>query len=124
MDKIKTLKNSLMWGFILWLIGYVLGISYYMIMPVNMVGWVIMPIATIITIWVLLKKIKRERFTCYIGIGVIWTLMAIILDYIFNVRLFNITNYYKLDIYIYYLLTFFIPIMVGYYKMKLKVANK
>ena len=42
-----------------------------------------MPFGIIATLWVLLKKIKRNEFMCYIGLGIIWTIMAIVLDYIF-----------------------------------------
>ena len=124
MDKIKTFLNSLGWGFLLWLIGYVLGIIFFMIMPADMIGWAITPIATIITLWVLFKKIERESFGCYIGVGVIWTLMAIILDYIFIVKLFHSTGYYKIDVYIYYILTFLFPVAVGWQKMRLKNKSK
>ena len=93
MDRKKVLINSLSWGFVLWLIGYILGIIFFMIMPANMIGWVITPIATIITLWVLFKKITREKFTCYIGLGIIWTVTAIVLDYIFKN---NIKHYMRI----------------------------
>ena len=117
MDRKKVLINSLSWGFLLWLIGYVLGIIFFMIMPANMIGWAITPIAIVITLWVLFKKIKREQLMFYIGLGVIWTVMAVVLDYIFIVKLFHSTSYYKLDVFIYYALTFLLPILVGWYKM-------
>ena len=34
-----------------------------------------------------IKKITREKFTCYIGLVIIWTVTAIVLDYIFIVKL-------------------------------------
>ena len=120
MDKKKVFINSLAWGFMLWLIGYILGIVFFMIMPANMIGWAITPIATIITLWVLFKKIEREKFTDCIALGFVWTIMAVILDYIFIVKLFNSANYYKLDVYIYYFLAFAFPVIVGWYKMKSK----
>ena len=113
MNKKEILINTISWGFVLWLIGYVLGIVFFMIMPANMIGWAITPIGILITLWVLLKKIKREKFTCYIGLGVIWTAMAVILDYIFIVKLFHSAGYYKLDVYIYYATTFALPLLVG-----------
>jgi hypothetical protein len=70
----------------------------------------------IFTLWVLLKKIKREKFMCYFGLGLIWTLMAVLLDYLFIVKLFQSTDYYKADIYVYYGLTFVLPMAVGFYK--------
>jgi hypothetical protein len=123
MNKIQILKNTLFWGFILWLIGWALGVVLFMTPLKSVIGWVITPIGVIITLWVLIKKIEREEFMCFFGVGLIWTIMAVVLDYIFNVKLFNISNYYKFDIYLYYLLTFLLPICVGWYKIKLKTKK-
>jgi hypothetical protein len=115
-DKKKIILNTLFWGFILWLFGYVLGIIFFAFIPKEVMGWYIMPFGLAATLWVLLKKIKRESFTCYVGLGVIWTIMAIVLDYFFLVKLFKAVDYYKIDVYIYYFLTLFLPIIVGLYK--------
>lgn len=56
----QFIKSSLIWGFILWLIGYVLGFILFAVVPVSLIGWTIMPIGVVITLWVLLKKIKFE----------------------------------------------------------------
>ena len=120
MDKLKIFINTISWGFALWLAGYILGIVFFMFMPADMIGWAILPIGVAITLWVLLKKIKRDQFLCYIGLGVIWTIMAVVLDYIFIVKLFHSANYFKLDVYVYYAITFFLPIIVGWKKFILK----
>lgn len=102
------------WGFILWLIGYVLGIVLFVFVPSALLGWVIMPIGIVITLWVLLKKIKSRSLRYYLLLGVIWTLIAIFFDYIFLVKLFKPSDgYYKLDVYLYYILTFLLPLAVG-----------
>jgi len=119
MTKKQILVNTISWGFVLWLIGWFLGVVLFMTPLKPVMGWVISPVGILITLWVLLKKIKRERFTCYIGIAIIWTAMAVLLDYLFNVLLFNIgAGYYKLDVYFYYATTFVLPLLVGYFKMK------
>ena len=115
-NKGKIFLNTFFWGLILWLFGYILGIVFFAFVPKELIGWYIMPIATIFTLWVLFKKIKRESFICYIGLGVIWTIMAIILDYFFLVKLFKSVGYYKIDVYIYYFLTLALPIAIGAYK--------
>jgi len=117
MDK-QFYKDSLGWGFILWLIGYILGIVLFVVVPASMIGWVIMPIGTLITLWVLFKKIKKESFKNYFLLAVIWALIAIIFDYIFIVKLFKSEGYYKLDVYLYYVLIFIIPLIVGWKKSK------
>ena len=119
MNKKKTFLNTIFWGFILWLIGYILGFVFFSLVPANYIGWLITPIGILITLWVLLKKIKREKFSCYIGLGVVWTIMAIVLDYIFLVKLLNPADgYYKLDVYLYYIITLMLPIIVGWFKFK------
>jgi len=115
-NKGKIFLNTVFWGFILWFFGYILGILFFAFVPKELIGWYIMPIALIVTLWVLLKKIKRDSLTCYIGLGVIWTIMAIVLDYFFLVKLFKTVGYYKIDVYIYYFLTLVLPIFVGLYK--------
>ena len=114
----------LFWGFILWLMGYVAGIVLFFVVPKDYIGWVITPLATVFTIWVLMYKVKRPELMCYFGTGFVWTVMAIVLDYVFNVVLFKIGNsYYQPDVFLYYLLTFTLPIMVGYWKFKHKAPN-
>ena len=108
------LKNIIIWGIILWLIGYLLGILLFALLPPLLIGWIIMPIGVLITLWVLLKKIKASSFQQYILVGFIWTGIAIICDYFLLVKLFKPADgYYKLDVYIYYLLTFLLPVLVG-----------
>ncbi len=50
---------------------------------------------------------------CYIGVAVFWTVIAITFDYLFIVQLFNVSNYYKSDVFVYYAITFLIPIIIG-----------
>lgn len=111
------LKDSFGWGFILWLIGYLLGIVLFFVVPPALLGWVIMPIGTIITFLILTKKIKGPNFQYYIFVACAWTLIAVVLDYFLIVKTFKPADgYYKLDVYIYYLLTFIMPLAVGWWK--------
>ena len=41
------MKDALGWGFVLWLIGYALGVILFAFVPVNFIGWMIMPIGTV-----------------------------------------------------------------------------
>ncbi len=52
--------------------------------------------------------------TYYLGVGLAWTALAAVLDYLFIVRLFDAV-YYAADVYLYYALTFLIPVGVGLY---------
>jgi len=121
-NKGKIFLNTVLWGFALWLFGYILGFVFFAFVPKELLGWYIMPFGLIAILWVLIKKIKRDGFGCYVGLGVIWTIMAIVLDYVFLVKLLNATDYYKLDVYIYYILTLILPVVVGWYKVR-KINN-
>lgn len=119
--KLHIFLNTVIWGFALWFFGYVLGFVFFAFVPQEYLGWAIMPFGIAVTLWVLIKKIKRSRFQCYIGLGVIWTLIAVLCDYFFLVKLLAPADgYYKPDIYIYYFLTFSLPILVGWRKKKIK----
>lgn len=120
MDR-QLIKTALGWGVGLWLIGYLLGIVFFMFLPPNVIGWVIMPIGAVITLWVLFKKVKLVSFKSYFFLAVVWTVVAIAFDYFFLVKLFKpVDGYYKLDVYIYYLLTFLLPLIVGWKKVLIK----
>jgi uncharacterized membrane protein len=117
----QLLKNSLSWGFILWLIGYILGFILFFIVPPSFIGWVIAPIGIIITLLVLFKKIKSKDIKHYFVLAIAWTLIAIVLDYFFIVKALNPADgYYKPDVYLYYFLVFVLPIFVGWWKRSKK----
>ena len=110
-------KDSFGWGIGLWFIGYILGIIFFMLLPKYLIGWAVTPIGLILTLWVLLKKIKGDSAQYFLKVGIIWTVVAIVFDYLFNVLLFKLgTSYYQLDIYLYYVLTFTLPAVVGWRK--------
>lgn len=110
----QYLKQAVVWGMLLWLIGYLLGIVFFMVLPHALIGWVIMPIGIALTLWVLLKKISFDSLKAYLGVGIIWALVAMVFDYFFLVRVFKpVDGYYKLDVYVYYVTTFLLPLLVG-----------
>lgn len=108
--KKQLYKDAFLWGFVLWLIGYLFGIVLFFIVPQNIIGWVILPIGTTITLWVLFKKIKGDSFFYYLYLAIVWTLIAILFDYLFIVKSLNADGYYKLDVYMYYSLAFILPL--------------
>lgn len=125
MNKKQLFLNTLKWGFALWLFGYVLGFVLFAFVPANLIGWAILPFGVAVTLWVLFKKIERESLQCYVALGVFWTLLAIILDYIFIVKLLKpVDGYYKSDVYVYYMLTFILSIIVGWWKFHKVAGNK
>ncbi len=114
-------KDAFGWGFGLWLFGYILGIIFFAFIPPALLGWLIMPFGIIVTLLVLFKKITSGSLKYYLAVAIVWTLIAIILDYLLLVKVFQPADgYYKLDVYIYYGLTFIMPLLVGWYKTKTK----
>jgi hypothetical protein len=115
MDK-KSLIDTLGWGTLLWFIGYVLGMILYFVLPVSIIGWAILPVGLIITFWVLFRQIKSTDFRYYLVLAVAWAAIAIICDYVFIVLLLKPEIYYKLDVYVYYLLIFASPLIAVWWK--------
>ena len=114
-----VVKEVVGWGILLWLIGYVLGFIFFFIMPKALIGWVIMPIGIVITLWVLLKKIKPNTLKHYLSLALVWTLIAIVFDYVFIVlTLKPAGGYYKPDVYLYYSITFLLPLIKHHFDPK------
>ena len=116
-------KDVFGWGFLLWLFGYILGIMLFFIVPKIIIGWIITPLATIVAVWVLIKKIERVSFSYYLLIAIFWTSIAVVLDYFLLIKIFKPEDgYYKPDVYLYYSLTFILPLVIGLWKRK-KIQN-
>jgi len=111
-------RDAFGWGFVLWLIGYVLGLLLFAVVPASLIGWIITPIGIAITLWVLFKKVRKESFKNYLSLAFTWTFIAIVCDYLFLVAVFKPVGYYKLDVYLYYFITLLLPILVGLKKNK------
>ncbi len=106
--------DALLWGFVLWLVGYILGIILFAIVPSSLIGFVIMPIGIAVAVLVLVKKVKLTSLQQYVALAIVWVTIAIVCDYFLLVKVFKPTDgYYKLDVYLYYALTFALPMLVG-----------
>ena len=115
----KLFLNAIIWGFVLWLIGYILSFILFFIVPSSLIGWVIAPIGTAITLWVLLKKIKSEDIKHCLILAIVWSLIAVVFDYFFIIKALNPSDgYYKPAVYLYYALTLLLPIIVGWWKKR------
>jgi len=115
----QFVKDAFGWGFLLWLIGYGMGMILFSLVPASLIGWIIMPIGTVITLWVSFKKVKADAFFYYFLLAGIWTLIAVVCDYFFLVRAFKPADgYYKPDVYLYYGLTFVLPLLAGWRKQR------
>lgn len=111
-------KDAFGWGFILWLIGWVLGILLFAFVPSNLLGWVIMPIGIAVAVWILWKMVRGDSMRYYLLLAVVWLVIAVVFDYFFLVKLFKPADgYYKIDVYLYYIITFVLPLLVGWRKL-------
>lgn len=124
MQKMKRFFiDAFLWGSILWIIGYLLGIMFFSFVKPPLLGWIIMPIGIVITLWILFKKVKKRSVTYYFFVALSWTVIAVVCDYFLLVKVFKPSDgYYKLDVYLYYILTFTLPLFAGWVQRK-KTTN-
>ena len=107
-------RDALGWGVALWLFGYVLSIALFAFVPASLLGWLVTPFGIAATLLVLARHVGGPSLGYYVLLGVTWAVLAVVLDYLFIVRLFQPTDgYYKLDVYLYYVLTLLLPVAVG-----------
>ena len=102
-------------GILIWLIGYIASLILFSFVPNNILGWILCLIFTPVTIIIAYFRFRNRKLKlfCYFMTVVFWMLIAMILDYLFIVRLFHSVNYYKLDVFVYYIITFLIPLIIG-----------
>jgi hypothetical protein len=119
----QFLRDSAGWGFILWLIGYLLSIILVFLVPLHLLGWIIAPIGAAITLWVAFKKLRGATLGYYGLVAVVWLLIAVVGDYLFIVMAFSPPDgYYKPAVYLYYALTVAIPLLAGWRRTAMRAA--
>jgi hypothetical protein len=114
----QVLKDTAGLGTFFWLIGYLAGIVLFFTPFKDSMGWIMLIVLTPFTTgvtWWWFRPREHLSLRYYAGVGVAWTLVAVVLDALFIVRLFNATTYYSLHIFLYYALMFLIPFGVGLY---------
>lgn len=63
--------------------------------------------------------VKGDTFQYFLLLAIFWTLIAIVFDYFFLVKALKPADgYYKLDVYLYYGLTFILPLFAGWRKQQ------
>lgn len=74
--------------------------------------------------FVLVKKINGGSLMYYITLSISWAAIAIVFDYIFIVKAIKPSDgYFKPDVYLYYVLTFILPLIFGW-RRKAKPGGK
>jgi len=114
---IPWIKDTAGLGTALWLMGYLASLVLFFTPCAGIMGWILLAVFTPVTIvitWWWFNTRKSLSLRYYAGVGIAWMLIAIVLDYLFIVLLFNAT-YYDPDVFVYYAVTFLIPPGVGLY---------
>jgi hypothetical protein len=111
----KRLPGTIGWGLILWLTGYALAMVLFAFVPVAVIGWLVSIPLIPFTVLVAYKRLHKVSAppVYYLLVAAAWLTMALILDYLFIVTAFKVEGYYDLDVGIYYVLTFFLPLIIG-----------
>ena len=114
---IQWIKDTAGLGTALWLIGYLASLVLFFTPYAGIMGWILLAVFTPVTIvitWWWFNQRTSLSLQYYAGVGIAWMLIAVVLDYLFIVLLFNAT-YYDPDVFVYYAVTFLIPPGVGLY---------
>ena len=118
----KLAKDALGWGVALWMFGYALGLLLFAVVPTPLIGWVILPLGVAASLWVLFARVQAGGMREYAAIAAAWTAIAVCFDYLFIVKAFHPPDgYYKLDVYLYYTLTFVLPLAAGAGRSRLRL---
>jgi hypothetical protein len=111
------LKDTAGLGTLFWLIGYLASIALFFSPYSSILGVILLVVFTPFTIgvaWWWFRPRERLPLQYYARVGAAWTLIAVVLDYLFIVLLFG-TPYYAPHVFLYYVLMFLIPVGVGWY---------
>ena len=113
----QLIKDTAGLGVALWLIGYLASLVLFFSPYAGAMGWILLVVCTPVTIaitWLWFRKRENLSLEYFAAVGVSWVVIAIVLDYLFIVLLFNAV-YYGIDVFVYYTVTFLIPVGVGFY---------
>ena len=113
----QWIKDTAGLGTGLWVIGYLASLVLVFTPFAGIMGWILFAIftpATVAIAWWWFRQREALPVQYYAGVGAAWVLIAVVLDYLFIVLLFQAT-YYGPDVFVYYVVTFLIPVGVGLY---------
>ncbi len=113
------LRDCLGWGLLLWSFGYALGFLFFPLVPAETIGWYIMPIGLAATALVLWRWVRVGSLPQAIALGAAWCAIAVLLDYVFIVKLLDPADgYYKPDVFIYYVSALLLPPLAALFRRR------
>ena len=110
----QRIIDTVVIGIISWLVGYITSLILFFSPFTGIMGWILLIVFTPITIaftWWWFRE-RELSLMYYVGVGITWIVIAVVLDYLFIVLLLH-ASYYGPDVYVYYALMFLIPVGVG-----------
>ena len=123
---VQLLRNTLGIGALLWLAGYLVSMAVHF-SPLSYAIWgrVVLVLYIPALAWVAWRYFTGRELSLhyYAGVGIAWSLIAVMFDYPFIVLRFGAWEYYTPDVYLYYAVTFLIPAGIGMY-LNLNGAGK
>ena len=102
-------------GLLLWFVGWCASLVLFPFVSLDLLGWILFAIFTPVTIAITLLWFRKRDLPLvnYLAVAISWTLIAVVCDYLFIVKLFNVSGYYHASVMVYYAETFLIPMLVG-----------
>jgi hypothetical protein len=117
----EWIKDTIGLGTFFWMLGYLASMVLFFSPFTGTMGWIITavftPFTIVITWWWF--RARNLSLPYYAVVGTVWTMIAVVLDYLFIVLLFQ-ASYYGPDVFVYYALTFFIPVAIGLYLTRIQ----
>ncbi|OPX63619.1 MULTISPECIES: hypothetical protein [unclassified Methanoregula] len=122
----QLLRDTVYAGILLWAAGYLASMAVYHSLPDygfwgKVVLLLYLPCAFGFACWYFSGRILSLRYSA--GIGISWSLIAIILDFPFIVLRFGAWQYYGPDVYVYYIAMAVIPMAAGTLIRKREMAE-
>lgn len=111
----QYLRDTLGLGLAFWLIGYLLSLVLYFIVPPGIMGWILFVALTPVMVVVTWRWFSDRNLpiTYFLQVAAFWTVIAMVGDFLFIVLLFSAQTYYQADVLVYYLVTFLVPVGIG-----------
>ena len=112
-------------GIAIWLLGYFASIALYFVVPADFLGWILFAIFTPVTAFICFLRFnkRKESLAYYQLLALTWVVIALVFDYLFIVKLLGAIGYYKIDVVVYYVFTFLIPLVMGV-RFGMKKSNR
>ncbi len=114
----QLLRDTAYTGAALWAAGYLASMAvYFSGLDYDFWGKVVLalyiPCAAVFAFWYFSDRTLSLQY--YAGVGLAWSLIAIVLDIPFIVFRFDAWHYYSWDVYVYYTAMLLIPVAAGLY---------